>query len=92
MEIEFDEAKEAANIAKHGGVSLRDAVRLLTGPHTVEVNDRFEYEEVRLIATGKIAGRLHVCVYVLCGNIYRIISLQQANRREIDGYREGYPR
>jgi uncharacterized DUF497 family protein len=88
MEIEFDETKEEINIAKHDGISLRDAAILLSGPHLVEIDERFDYKEVRFIATGKIAGRLHICVYTMRGEIYRIISLRKANRREIDGYRE----
>jgi len=88
MNIEFDSAKEAVNIAKHD-ISLRAARALLLAPHKVEIDDRHDYEEDRLIATGKIAGRLYVCVYTMRGQIYRIISLRKANRREINDYREG---
>lgn len=88
MDIEFDAAKDASNIAKHD-ISLRASAILLSGPHTVEVDDCFEYEEVRLIATGKIAGRLYICVHTIRGDAYRIISLRKANRRETNDHREG---
>jgi len=61
--------------------------RTLSGPHLVESDDRFEYGEARFIATGEIAGRLHVCVDTLRGDAYRIISLRRANRRETNAYR-----
>jgi uncharacterized DUF497 family protein len=88
VNIECDPAKDAANRAKHG-VSLFAAERLLSAPHAVEIDDRFEYGEQREIATGEIAGRLFVCVYTLRGDIYRIVSLRKANQREIDAYRKG---
>jgi uncharacterized DUF497 family protein len=87
LNIECDPAKDAVNRAKHG-VSLFAAERLLSGPHVVEIDDRFEYGEQREIATGEIGGRLFVCVYTLRGDVYRIISLRKANQREIDAYRE----
>ena len=89
VNIECDPAKDAANRAKHG-LSLFAAERLLSAPHVVEIDDRFEYGEQRKIATGEIGGRLFVCVYTLRGDVYRIISLRKANQREIDAYREGF--
>lgn len=87
IDVEFDSAKEAVNLAKHH-VSLADAEILLAGPHVIEVDDRAEYGEERIIATGNIAGRLHVCIYTLRGMTYRIISLRKANGREVDAYRK----
>jgi len=89
MDIEFDSAKEKANLAKHG-ISLRAADALLSGPHLAVLDDRFAYGEERWQATGEIAGRLFVCVYTVRGDAYRIISLRKANRREIDGYRQNH--
>ena len=87
LDVEFDSAKDAANLTKHH-VSLADAEILLAGPHIIEVDDRTEYGEERIIATGEIAGRPHVCIYTLRGMTYRIISLRKANRREVDAYRK----
>lgn len=90
MEIEFDAAKDAANIAERG-IPFAFAAILLSAPHELEVDDRREYGEVRMIATGEIAGRVHVCVYTMRGDAFRIISLRRANRRESDAYRESHP-
>ena len=49
MRIEFDSAKDAANLAKHG-VSLALAVELDWEAALVWVDDRFEYDELRMIA------------------------------------------
>jgi uncharacterized protein len=87
LNVEFNSAKEAVNLAKHH-ISLADAEILLAGSHVVEVDDRAEYGEERIIATGEIAGRLHVCIYTLRGMTYRVISLRKANRREVDAYRK----
>jgi uncharacterized DUF497 family protein len=42
-----------------------------------------EYEDdQRMIAYGVIAGRIHVCVYTVRDETWRIISLRKANQRE----------
>ena len=87
MEIEFDTAKEAANLAKHK-ISLADSVALLEGDCRVRADGRRPYGEDRMIAYGEIAGRVHVCVYTKRGEAYRIISLRRANRRETNAYRK----
>ncbi len=88
MDIEFDSAKEQANLAKHG-ISLRAAEILLSGAHSVEFDDRSAYGEERWQATGTIAGRLFVCVYTMRGDTCRVISLRKANRREVSAYNQG---
>ena len=85
MEIEYDPAKEAIDLERHG-VAFDDAVRLLEdSPFTVE-DTRRDYGERRFIAYGWIRGRLHVCVYTLRGAVHRIISVRKANRREMDAF------
>ncbi len=49
MRIEFDSAKDAANQAKHG-VTLALAGELDWEAALVWVDDRFEYNEIRIIA------------------------------------------
>lgn len=49
MRIEFDPAKDAANFAKHG-ISLALAAELDWQAALIWVDDRFEYNEVRMIA------------------------------------------
>jgi hypothetical protein len=85
--IEFDPAKDAANIESHG-ISLAMAERLLAG-FTVEwVDGRFDYGEARIIALGEIDGLEFVCVYTMRGEHLRPISLRRAKRKERDVYRQ----
>jgi hypothetical protein len=85
MEIEYDAAKSRRN-AKRRGLHFGDAMELLSGPHVSRPDTRRNYGEQRIIAYGLIRGRMHVCVYTLRREAYRIISLRKANRREVDAY------
>jgi uncharacterized DUF497 family protein len=85
MRIEFDPAKNEANQAKHG-VSLLMAVELDWEVALVWVDDRFEYNEMRMIALAPNTGVLYCVAFVDRGNVRRIISLRRANRREVKHY------
>jgi hypothetical protein len=91
MEIEYDDTKSGRN-AKRRGLHFADALELLSGPHVTRHDTRREYGEQRVIAYGLIGGRMHVCVYTLRRDAYRIISLRKANRREVDAYGPYVPR
>ncbi|MGI9170768.1 MAG: BrnT family toxin [Caulobacteraceae bacterium] len=85
MNYDFDPAKDAANLEKHG-VSLALAEVLFAGPCVSVPDDRFDYGEVREVTFGHIGGRLFVCVHVVRRGARRVISLRKANRREIKRY------
>ena len=85
MQIEFDQAKDVANQTKHG-VSLALADELNWEAALVWVDDRFEYGELRMIALAPKTGILYYVAFVERGKLRRIISLRQANRREVTYY------
>ncbi len=87
MLIEFDPAKDAANIAKHG-VSLALADQLDWDAALVWIDERFEYEELRMIALAPRTHTLYYVAFVERGEIRRIISLRRAERREVKHYVE----
>jgi uncharacterized DUF497 family protein len=87
MRIEFDPAKDDANQAKHG-VSLVMAVELDWEAALVWVDDRFEYNEMRMIALAPNTGILYYVAFVDRVATRRIISLRRANRREVKHYAE----
>lgn len=87
MLIEFDPAKDAANLARHG-VSLALAGKLDWDAALVWVDDRFEYDEVRMIALAPETGTLYYVAFVDRGEVRRIISLRRAERREVKYYVE----
>lgn len=83
----WDEAKRAANIAKHG-IDFSDALLLDRSNAVIQADQRLDYGEERFVATGPIRGRLHGLVYArrvdaAAGrNVIRVISLRKANKRE----------
>ena len=85
MRIEFDSAKNAANLSKHG-VSLALAAELDWEAALVWVDERFEYGEMRMVALAPKTGILYYAAFVDRGDVRRIISLRRANRREVKHY------
>jgi uncharacterized protein len=87
MRIEFDPAKDAANVARHG-VSLALAKLLDWDSALVWVDHRFEYDEWRMIALAPQTNTLYYVAFVDRGEVRRIISLRRAVRREVERYVE----
>jgi uncharacterized DUF497 family protein len=86
VEIDFDPAKNAENIASRG-LDFADVARLWREGPVIEIEDhRADYGEVRMIAVGRVFGRVCVAVFTDRGAVRRIISFRKANRRECDGY------
>ena len=81
MDIEFDEAKNAANLVKHG-ISLALGAAVLTNLIGEVVDDRTNYNEERMNAFGLVEGRLFACTYTIRNGAYRIISVRRASRQE----------
>jgi uncharacterized protein len=85
LRIEFDDAKNEANIAKHG-VDMASAVDFAFDTALTTSDTRRNYEEDRTIALGFIADTLHVLVFTMRGKTLRVISLRKANRKERNAY------
>jgi len=81
VEIQFDEAKDAANLAKHG-VSLALGAVVLDNCIGDVIDDRRDYGETRINAFGLVAGRLFVCTYTPRHAMRRIISVRRASKQE----------
>ncbi len=78
MEIEFDDAKDQANIEKHG-MSLGDAVDL--DVLAVIADDRFASEQ-RFRIYGLLDGRPCCLAAVLRNGVVRAISFRRAHLKE----------
>lgn len=87
MKLEWDEAKAAANLRKHG-IAFAEAERFEFDSALVGVDDDLAYGEERIKAYGFIGPNLHVLVYVERGSSLRIISLRAATRQEKRTYEE----
>ena len=91
MNVTFDPAKDAANLAKHG-VSLTEAAGFEWGTAVVWPDTRRDYGEARMVALGYIGLRIMALVFVdrppEQPTERRIISLRKANTREVKRYAE----
>jgi uncharacterized DUF497 family protein len=87
MRIEFDPTKDASNRLKHG-VSLAMAAELDWDAAWVWVDERVDYNEMRMIALAPKTEILYCVAFVDRGEVRRIISLRRANRREVKHYVE----
>ncbi len=88
MEIEFDPVKDLENLRNHG-VSLGYAVELEWDAALVWIDDRFDYDEMRMVALVPRTMVLYYVAFVDRGAVRRIISLRRATRREVKRYVEG---
>jgi uncharacterized DUF497 family protein len=89
MQIEFDPNKDAGNQTKHG-VSLALAAQLDWEAALVWIDERFEYNELRMIALAPETSTLYYVAFVERSEARRIISLRRANRREVKHYVENF--
>ena len=87
MRIEFDRAKDVLNRARHG-VSLALARELDWDSALVCIDDRFGYDELRMIALAPKTNTLYYVAFVERGDRRRVISLRRATRREVKHYVE----
>ena len=91
MNVTFDPAKDAANLAKHG-VSLTEAAGFEWGTAVVWPDTRRDYGEPRMAALGYIGLRIMSVVFVdrppEQPTERRVISLRKANTREVKRYAE----
>ena len=90
MDIEWDSAKAASNLRKHG-VSFEEASSVFYDPLAVTGADPEHSEgEERLITFGMSpAGKLLVVSHTERGEAIRIISARMATRTERGIYEEG---
>ena len=85
MQLTFDPAKNAANIAQRG-ISFTLLEQMDWDAAQVAQDTRTAYGEPRFQVTGPIAGRLHVAIITPREAGLRVISLRKANAREQKRY------
>lgn len=88
MLFEWDESKNASNIAKHG-VGFGIACRIFEGRVLTLTDERYDYGEVRELSVGLVDGVLLLAVvHTDRDGRRRIISARRANRAERKRYEE----
>jgi len=85
MDIEFDPAKNAANIRERG-LPFTLAAEFDFENALIRVDNRRDYGETRFRGIGPLDGRIHVLVFVEIASGIRVISFRKANKREVRDY------
>ena len=81
MDVAYDPAKNRLNVRKHG-VPLDLMADLDFQTALIDLDDRYDYGEERMIALGYIGDRLFVAVFVQTEAGIRAISLRRAEPKE----------
>jgi len=81
MRLEWDEAKRAANLAKHG-IDFSLAEQFDFEGARISPDERRDYGESRFIALGFVGTRQYVLIFTMRGEAVRVISMRKANTRE----------
>ena len=88
MKFEWDEAKNEANIQKHG-IDFNDARDIFNHPLLTQEDRTQDYEEERWIAIGWLKQLVGVVVYTeRVGDTIRIISARKATKNEVRYYEQ----
>ena len=86
MQFEWSEAKNRANIRKHG-IDFADAIDIFNHPYMSAHDDREDYGEERWLAIGWMKALVGVVVYTeRRGDVIRVISARKATKREVGHY------
>ncbi len=89
MRFTWDPSKNRLNAKRHS-ITFEDAVRIFDGPTVEEVDDRFDYGEVRVYAIGVVNSIELTVVYTDRKNDTRhIISARSSTPRERRAFWEG---
>ncbi len=82
MQFEWDEAKNLENIRKHE-IDFADVPLMFDGEMLIELDERFDYGEDRLIGIGFLGPGIALVVWTeRHKDVTRIISARRANRHE----------
>jgi uncharacterized DUF497 family protein len=80
MEYEFDEAKSAANKAKHG-LDFSEAQNLWQDADAVEIPAKSDVEQRKMLIA-RIGGKIWSAIFTERENKIRIISVRRARTNE----------
>lgn len=85
MEIAFDPKKSEVN-ARERNLPFSLAREFDFETAYYQVDERWDYGEVRIRALGMLRGRVHALVFTETMSGVRVISLRKANVREVRRY------
>lgn len=81
-EFEWGDKKNATNLKNHG-ISFEEAIAIFDGPVLTNIDDRFDYGEIREVSFGFLGQTVVLSVtHTDRDNRKRIISARKATRSE----------
>ena len=87
MEFEWDDAKDQANVVKHG-IAFATARRIFGGVTLTREDSRRDYGETRDISIGEVDEAVIVVAHTRREERVRLISARPASRKERKAYHE----
>jgi uncharacterized DUF497 family protein len=89
LEFEWDPAKDASNLVKHG-ITFADAARVFDDPHhLIGDSTKPEYGEIRRLAVGRVDNRFITVIFTEREEKLRIISARRTRQDERRQYDQG---
>lgn len=85
MKYEWDETKRLVNLQRHG-IDFADVRQVFENETATEIDDRFDYGEVRYISLGLLFGEVVAVSHTETDANIRIISVRKAEKYEQDKY------
>lgn len=85
MKYEWDETKRKSNLIKHE-IDFEDTVSVFDDFTYTEIDDRFEYGEMRWITFGLLFGAIVAISHTEDDRVIRIISARRAEKYEEEKY------
>ena len=85
MKFEWDEEKRLINLRKHG-FDFADAELIFQNEVYTDVDDRFDYGEIRFLTLGLLFGRVVAVSHTETGDLIRVISIRKANKYDQEKY------
>jgi len=87
MEISYDPAKDARNIAERG-LSFALVSGFDFWAAVFWIDERRDYGEIRYRGLGLMDGRVHALVFTETPGGIRVINFRKANKREVRNYEQ----
>jgi len=81
MRFEWDEAKRRSNIKRHG-IDFADLAEVFRAEVVTLVDDRFDYDEDRLLTLALLKGRVIAISHTETDEVIRFISARKALKNE----------
>lgn len=81
MKFEWDENKRLINLRRHG-IDFADVWQIFHYDRVTDIDDRFDYGEIRYITFGLLRGDVIVVAHTETEDSFRIISARKAEKYE----------